>query len=120
MGFLKNLFGGNDKAKKSPVDTKGVYFYIQCDNCKSPVRLRADKTYDLVNNGGGYSWHKTIVDKRCFRPMPTVVELNSEYEVVSAEITGGHYITKAEYDELVAVEEARKAQVQSDSDAGFG
>ncbi len=104
MGFLKKLFGGKEENQsgRAHVDTQGVYFYVQCDRCGMPVRLRADKQYDLINEDGGYVWHKTIVDNRCFRPMPTVVHLNSNYEVVSAEISGGRYITAEEYEALLA------------------
>ena len=107
MGFLKKLFGGSDHpeqpSSKSNTysDPQGVYFYVQCDRCGAPVRLRADKQHDLLNEGGGYTWHKTIVDNRCFRPMPTVVTLNANYEVTAQEITGGHYITREEYEALL-------------------
>ncbi len=103
MGFLRKLFGGNGRDSrpgKPAVDTQGVYFYVQCDRCGATVRLRADKQYDLINEGDGYVWHKTIVDNRCFRPMPTVVHLNSAFEVVSSEIEGGRYITEEEYEAL--------------------
>ena len=73
MGFLKKLFGNDDRERpEAPyVDTQGVYFYVKCNHCGTPVRLRADKQHDLINNGDGFTWHKTIVDNRCFRPMPT-------------------------------------------------
>ena len=105
MGFLKKLFGGSDRderADKPYVDKQGVYFYVQCDRCGAVVRLRADKEYDLINEGGGYVWHKTIVDNRCFRPMPTVVRLNAAYEMVDHEISGGRYITQEEYEAISA------------------
>lgn len=105
MGFLKKLFGGDGRdarPNKPVVDTQGIYFYVQCDRCGAPVRLRADKQYDLINEGNGYVWHKTIVDNRCFRPMSTVVHLNSAFEVVGGEIEGGRYITEEEYETLRA------------------
>ena len=101
MGFLKKLFGGSQGDSRSPQatgDTQGIYFYVQCDRCGTPVRLRADKQYDLISGGTGYVWHKTIVDNRCFQRMPTVVYLDRAYEMVSHEITGGHYITQDEYE----------------------
>lgn len=106
MGFLKKLLGGEQPLSQggstgSNPDPQGVYFYVQCDRCGAPVRLRADKQYDLINEGGNYVWHKTIVDSRCFRPMPTVVTLNAGYEMVAHEIAGGHYITKEEYEALL-------------------
>jgi hypothetical protein len=101
MGFLKKLLGG-DRPEQPYVDKDGIYLYVQCDRCGTAVRLRADKQYDLVNEEGGFVWHKTIVDNRCFRPMPTVVRFNRDYEVVAEEITGGHYITEAEYQEWLS------------------
>lgn len=109
MSFLKKLFGdsGRDsRPEPAVIDKQGVYFYVQCERCGTPVRLRADKQYDLINEGDGFVWHKTIVDNRCFRPMPTVVHLNSAYEMTSHEITGGRYITQEEYEALLAVAKA--------------
>ena len=103
MGFLKNLFGGGKKpgegGKKSNkyVDTRGVYFFVRCDNCGTISRLRADKEYDLIREGDGFVWHKTIVDSRCFRPMPTVVTLDKAYQISNAEITGGQFVSEGEY-----------------------
>lgn len=105
MGFLKKLFGGSDRPTRdaaTSTDPQGIYFYVQCDNCGAPVRLRADKQYDLINEGDGFVWHKTIVDNRCFRPMPTVVHLNAAYEMTAHEITGGRYITAEVYEALFA------------------
>lgn len=105
MGFIKKLFGGKDdgeRREKTNTDPQGVYFYVLCERCGTPVRVRADKHYDLINEAGGYIWHKTIVDNRCFRPMPTVVHLNGSYEMVNHEITGGRYITEQEYEALLA------------------
>ena len=98
MGFLKRLFGG----KEPYVDTQGVYFYVRCDNCEAVVRLRANKQHDLLREAGGYAWHKTIVDSKCFRPMRTVVQLDSGFNVTDAEIEGGHYISEEEYNEALA------------------
>ncbi len=104
MGFLKKLLGGGEKTNrpdKPHTDSQGIYFYVQCDRCGTAVRLRADKQYDLINEDGGFVWHKTIVDNRCFRPIPTIVYLDSAYKMVSHEITGGRYITQEEYEALL-------------------
>ena len=117
MGFLKKLLGGADRAEQqSPksagnADPHGVYFYVQCDRCGAHVRLRADNQHDLLNEDGGYVWHKTIVDNRCFRPMPTVVTLNANFEMVAHEITGGRYISREEYEALV--DEQRRAREEA-------
>lgn len=95
MGFFKRLFGS--EKNEGYVDKQGVYFYVRCNNCGTIVRLRADKQYDLENNDGGYVWHKTIVDSKCFRPMPAVVTLNSSYELENADIQGGQFVSEADY-----------------------
>ena len=97
MGFLKKLFGGGEQSPKKYIDKTGVYFYVQCDNCGTRVRLRADKQHDLQNSEQGYEWHKTIVDSRCFRQIRTIVQLDSSYQMVSHEITGGRFMTEEEY-----------------------
>jgi hypothetical protein len=111
MGFLKKLLGGRDEARPTQrgesIDTQGLYFYVQCDNCGAPVKLRADKQYDLLDEGDGYVWHKTIVDNRCFRRIPTVVHLNRQYEIVSQTIDGGRYISEEEYERLLPEEQDR-------------
>ncbi len=99
MGFLKRLFGG-EKSDKPYVDKHGIYFYVQCANCGSRVRVRADKQHDLNQEADGFVWHKTIVDSNCFRPMRTVVHLDSNYHVVNQEIENGRFLTQDEYNAL--------------------
>ena len=99
MGFLKRLFGG-EKGEKPYVDERGIYFYAQCDKCNSLVRVRADKQYDLQQADGGYVWHKTLVDSKCFQRMQAVVHLDSSYQVTNQELSNGRFLTQAEYDNL--------------------
>lgn len=98
MGFLRRLFGGDKDEEKEPQDPQGLYFYVECDRCGAQVRVRADKKYDLNRSSEGYVWHKTVVDSECFQQIPTVVHLDSNYNVVKSEIDGGHYISKEEYE----------------------
>jgi hypothetical protein len=115
MGFLKKIFGGGEKKPSEYVDTRGVYFYVRCDNCGTIVKLRADKEYDLERQGDGFVWHKTIVDNRCFRSIPTVVLLDDKYNVVSAEISGGEYVTEETYNQFLQAE-ARDMMEDSSAD----
>ncbi|MFN2118205.1 MAG: hypothetical protein ACK2T4_08420 [Candidatus Promineifilaceae bacterium] len=119
MGFLKKIFGGGEKKSSEYVDTRGVYFYVRCDNCGTIVKIRADKEYDLSREGDGFSWHKTIVDNRCFRSMLTVVFLDSNYNVVSAEISGGEYVTEEVFNEFLraAERDAVEEDVSSEEEA---
>jgi len=99
MGFLRRLFGGEKKGAQG--DSQGLYFYVQCDNCGARVRVRADKQYDLNRTDEGFTWHKTIVDSKCFRQIPAIVHLTRDYEVEKAEIEGGQFITREAYEEPV-------------------
>ena len=103
MGFLRRLFGLKEQTPPAnPGDPDGIYFYVQCDRCHTTVRVRADRKHDFNQDGGEYTWHKVIVDSKCFQRMSTVVYLDAQLNVVNAEIQGGHYITQAEYDQLQA------------------
>ena len=120
MGFLKRLFGGGQQKSKKYVDKQGIYFHVQCDNCQSVVRVRADKQHDLQREGNGFAWHKTIVDSRCFRRMQTVVRLNSSYEVVDSELIGGHYISEDDYQRILAEQKAAKEAAAAEAAASVG
>lgn len=111
MGFLKRLFGGESSSYE---DKQGIYLYVACDRCGSRLRVRVDKQYDLNRESGGYVWHKTLVDGKCFRPMSTIVRFDSSYEVVEAEIEGGRYLTRAEYETEAKAEEAEANEADSD------
>lgn len=114
MGFLKKLFGGG--APKKYVDTQGVYFYVECANCGARVRVRADKQHDLQNSeDGGYEWHKTIVDSRCFRRIQTVVQLDANYQMTGHEISGGRFLTEDEYLAAEAAAAAAKAEAEAEA-----
>ncbi len=95
MGLLKKLFGGGPQEY---VDTDGLYFYAKCANCGTVVKVRASKQNDLSRTDGGFEWHKTIVDNRCFRRMQAVVHFDGRYNVTDQQLTGGEFVTEAEYD----------------------
>lgn len=115
MGFLKRLLGGEpqDDKQQGYVDKDGLYLYVRCDNCGSCVRMRIDKQYDLERDENQFVWHKTIVDNRCFRRIPTVVTFDAKYAMVNAEITGGQYITEDVYNAWYADYQRQKAEGQA-------
>lgn len=112
MGFLKKLFGGEQKPYE---DKQGIYLYVVCDRCDSRLRVRIDKQYDLNRESSGYVWHKTLMDSKCFRQMPTVVRFDSNYEVVEAEIEGGRYLSEAEYKAAAQAESEKAADGTDDA-----
>lgn len=107
MGFLKKLFGGGEKKEQPYVDKTGIYFYVQVDNLDSRVKVRADRQHDLMRVENGYEWHKTIVDSKYFKRMQAVVHFDSKYNITSAELEGGTFITRAEYEAAEAVAQGR-------------
>ncbi len=102
MGFLRKLFGGGDSSPGEYVDKNGIYFHVGCDQCGSVVRLRIDKQHDLNSTpDGGYIWHKTIIDSKCFRQMPAVVRFDRSHNIISAEINGGMHISEEAYQQAI-------------------
>lgn len=120
MSFFKKLLG-NDKSKNKPyVDKDGIYFYFQCENCGSLVKVRAHKQNDLMREDGGFVWHKTVVDNKCFRRMQTVITLDAAYQVLNVELVGGRFLTATEYETLVqeraaAAEAAKQARAETEA-----
>lgn len=114
MDLLKRLFGLGDGEKDH--DPQGIYLYVECDRCGAQVRVRADKKYDLNRTDDGFTWHKTIVDSKCFQQIPTVVHFDRDYNVVEAEIEGGHYITKEVYEAPAEAEAADQGSVTEESE----
>jgi hypothetical protein len=110
MGFLRRLFGGGEPRPAGGDD--GFFVYVRCDQCGAAVRLRLHKQHDLNDAEEGYVWHKTIVDSRCFRPMVTVARFDRDYQLLEAEIDGGHFIGREEY-EAVEAQRTRGAGEQS-------
>lgn len=98
MSFLRKLFGSDDSEKVTSGDSEGFFVFVACEHCGAKVRLRIHKQYDLIPSANGYDWHKTIVDSRCFRPIPTVAHFDNRYNLVNADIQGGHFISQEEYD----------------------
>ncbi len=103
MSFLKRLFSGGTKAPY--VDKNGIYFYAKCDNCGTIVRVRADKQHDLNREGNGFSWHKTIVDSKCFRRMQAVIQFDGGYQISSYELSGGTLVDEAAYQDSMKPKE---------------
>lgn len=114
MGWLRQLLGGK-RQNETYVDEHGLYFYVACDKCGTVTRLRADKRHDLNRTDGGHTWHKNIVDTRCFRPMTAVVVFNGRYEIIEQKIDGGRFVSAAEY-ELAQRDAAAKSAADAEEE----
>jgi hypothetical protein len=103
MSFLKNLFssifGSADREIKDP---NGIYFYIRCNKCGTPVRTRADKAHDFERDydTGELTWNKEVMDGGCFSLMYATVRMNGAFQVIEQSIEGGEFITWEEYKQL--------------------
>jgi len=100
MQLLRRLFG----AGEAPSDG-AIHLYVRCSHCGAPVHVRAEPGNDLSIEYGvavatGYRLHKEIMDSRCFRLMRAEVLYDQARRETSRQITGGAFISKAEYDQL--------------------
>jgi hypothetical protein len=103
MEFLRRLFGGSQ-----PRGDGAIHLYVRCDRCGAPVHVRVDPRNDLAIEYGdgeepsGYRLIKEMMDSRCFRLMRTEIDYDSARRETGRQIEGGTFISKDEYDRLVA------------------
>ena len=108
MGFLKKIsdaiFGSSSGEVR---DSEGIYLYVKCSRCGAPVRVRANKRYDLQrdDDSAGYILRKEIMDGTCFQLMQATVRYDGLFRVVEREIEGGEFIEWEEYQRLSASKE---------------
>lgn len=85
--------------KKTPSDQDAIWLYVQCDKCGEKLRIRVDRRYDLEPDPeGGYFLRKEMMDGRCFRLMYSEIHFDRAYNILSQELSGGHFITKEEFE----------------------
>jgi hypothetical protein len=104
MNLLRRLFGGGN----SPAPDNAIHLYVRCNRCNAPVHVRIDPRNDLIieydddEDASGYRLIKEIMDSRCFQLMRAEIEYDRGRRELSRQIEGGTFITKDEYDQLVA------------------
>ena len=100
LGKLRELFsgGGAGSGGQAP-DPNGLWLHFKCDKCGAVVRIRADKRNDLNREGGPGTFllRKEVMDSKCFQLIEATVWLDSNYSVVSSDVTGGELISAEEY-----------------------
>lgn len=85
--------------KKTPSDQDAIWLYVKCDKCGEKLRIRVDRRYDLEPEPeGGYLLRKEMMDGRCFRLMYGEIHFDRDYKILSQELSGGHFITKEEFE----------------------
>ena len=97
--LISSLFGSTEGEIK---DRNGMYFYIRCDKCGAPVRIRADKTRDFLRDydTGELTLNKEVMDGSCFSLMYATVRMNGAYQVIEKTVDGGEFISWEEYQAL--------------------
>ena len=109
MNMLRRLFGGGGAAPDG-----AIHLYVRCNRCGAPVHTRIDPHNDLVSEYGddddaiGYRLTKELMDARCFQLMRAEIEYDRARRETSRQIEGGTFISKEEYDQLVAQGEQEK------------
>jgi hypothetical protein len=103
--ILSGIFGSEDREIK---DRDGIYFYIRCNKCGTPVRIRANKHSDFQRDydTGELLLRKEVMDGGCFSLMYATVRLNSAYQVIEKDVEGGEFLTWEEYRELTPPKDA--------------
>jgi hypothetical protein len=86
-----------------------VWIYVCCNRCGEAIRVRADRRYDLASEmreagegGPAFTMHKDIVGTRCFQRITVTLGFDQYLQVVEQQISGGRWLTAAEYDEVKA------------------
>jgi hypothetical protein len=104
MNLLRRLFGSGETA----MSDNAIHLYVRCKRCGAPVHVRVDPRNDLVieygddDDASGYRLIKEIMDSRCFRLMRAEIEYDRGRRELSRTIEGGTFISKDEYEQLVA------------------
>jgi len=105
MGFLKKLgelLFGSPNAE--PRDPDGIYLYVKCAKCGAPIRIRANRHHDLLQDydTGEYMLNKEIMDGSCFSLIYASVRFDAAYRIISQELRGGEFIDWETYQKLAA------------------
>jgi hypothetical protein len=108
MGFFKRIVdaikgGGSGQSR----DREGLYLYVKCGRCGTPVRVRVNRYHDLQRDydTGEMVLRKEIMDDKCFRLMDAMVRFDARYQVIDREIEGGEFISEEAYRDLTRSDE---------------
>ena len=106
---IKVALGFGGAAGGEGGDRNAMYLYVRCTRCKDVVRVRvnlANEPAQEFAEGGdtviGYTLNKTIVDSKCFRPIPLTIRFDGRRREQGREIEGGEFVTREEYEATVA------------------
>ncbi len=106
MGILDAIksalgFGGGSGAG----DRNAMFLYVRCKRCRDVVRVRVNTSNEPAqeyDEGGdkvaGYTLNKTIVDSKCFRPIPVTIRFDARRREQGREIEGGEFVDEEAYE----------------------
>lgn len=105
MRWLTRLFTRRARQENTAV----LWIYVRCGRCGEAIRIRADRRYDMASQmleagepGPAYTMHKDIVGDRCFQRIAVDLAFDHRQQVVDRQISGGTFLTEAEYLEATA------------------
>lgn len=95
--FLRKLF-----VQKDSHSDELIWIYTQCDQCGEKFRTVIQKNHDLTptyqKEGPAYILRKEIIGSSCHNRINLTIKFDQNYNRLSEEITGGHFISKEEYE----------------------
>lgn len=99
FSFFKKLFSKNEKNSRS---NELIWIYSQCDKCGEKFRTVIQKSHDLMptyqDDGPAYILKKELIGKSCPNRINLTIQFDKNYNRLSEDITGGHFISKEEYE----------------------
>ena len=105
MNFLKKLLGGG----ASGGDQEGIYFYVRATRTGEVIQVRLHRYNDLsMSDSGGYFTRKLIVGQRSFDRIEAEFYFDKNRNFVSAEVSGGDLVDRADYDEYLAEQQTEE------------
>ncbi len=83
-------------------DSNVLWLYVQCSRCGTPLAVRINKRNEMVPDyeSGGYVLHKEMMDSKCFQLMHGELHCDAQGKIVSQQVDGGRFLTRAEYESL--------------------
>ena len=100
MDWLKRFFS----RRKRQESHTALWIYVRCHRCGEPLRVRADRRYDLASewrdageSGPAYTMHKDIVGERCFQRISVDLAFDHRLQIIEQRIVGGDVLSEAEY-----------------------
>ncbi len=105
MDFLKRIFSGADADQSA--DRDGLYYYVKASRTGEVIQVRLNRANDLsLTDDGNYFARKLIVGQRSFDRIEAEFFFDRNRRLISADMTGGELVEKADYDAYQAQQSA--------------